>query len=282
MLNGDCDGNKRPDRSRPDNLHPDPVSNPSPLGSAINETRPGFSAPSSSGCAGCGPTDEEGPAGSSSATKAANDAAQRAYDAGHNSANHGGESAANNGHGSGSGQSGGTRAGSGSGGSDQGRGVATGSTHAAGGESAASNGHGGRTAGSGNQGRADSGGRHRGNASYAGPQPIILDLDGDGVQISELSRSTRFVDGGEGLLHKTAWAAAGNGVLFFDPDGRNAITERRQYVFTEWNPTASGDIEALRSVWDSNGDGKLTAADAEFAKFRVLVTYADGDRLMAA
>jgi hypothetical protein len=109
-----------------------------------------------------------------------------------------------------------------------------------------------------------------------GPQPILLDLDGDGVQITELNRSTRFVDGGEGLLHRTAWAAAGNGVLFFDPDGRNAITEKRQYVFTEWNPTASGDLEALRSVWDSNGDGKLTAADAEFAKFKVLVTNADG------
>jgi hypothetical protein len=84
------------------------------------------------------------------------------------------------------------------------------------------------------------------------------------------------MDGGEGLLHRTAWAAAGNGVLFFDPDGRNAITEERQYVFTKWNPTAAGDLEALRSVWDSNGDGKLTAADAEFAKFKVLVTNADG------
>ncbi len=65
-------------------------------------------------------------------------------------------------------------------------------------------------------------------------------------------------------------------MLFFDPNGRNAIAEKRQYVFTEWNPTASGDIEALRSVWDSDGDGKLTAADTDFAKFKVLVTNADG------
>lgn len=107
-------------------------------------------------------------------------------------------------------------------------------------------------------------------------RPILLDLDGDGVQITELSRSTKFIDGGEGLLHKTAWAAAGNGVLFFDPDGRNTITEKRQYVFTDWNPTASGDLEALRSVWDSNGDGKLTAADTDFAKFKVMVTNANG------
>ncbi|MGR3342899.1 MAG: hypothetical protein ACU0DI_06695 [Paracoccaceae bacterium] len=34
--------------------------------------------------------------------------------------------------------------------------------------------------------------------------------------------------------HRTAWAAAGNGVLFYDPDNTGAITEKRQYVFTEW------------------------------------------------
>jgi hypothetical protein len=36
-----------------------------------------------------------------------------------------------------------------------------------------------------------------------------------------------------------------------------AITEKRQYVFTEWDPTATSDMEALRSVFDSNGDGVL-------------------------
>jgi hypothetical protein len=58
------------------------------------------------------------------------------------------------------------------------------------------------------------------------PQLILLDLDGDGIQITDACKSTQFVDaGGDGLLHRTAWAATGNGVLFFDPDGRNAITE---------------------------------------------------------
>jgi Ca2+-binding RTX toxin-like protein len=108
-------------------------------------------------------------------------------------------------------------------------------------------------------------------------KPILLDLDGDGIQITDATKSTQFVDaGGDGLLHRSAWAAAGNGVLFFDPDGRNAITEQRQYVFTEWDPTAEDDLAALRAVFDSNGDGKLTVADAAFAQFKVLVTNADG------
>lgn len=39
--------------------------------------------------------------------------------------------------------------------------------------------------------------------------------------------------------------------------------------------TAAGDFGALRSVFDTNGDGRLTA-DAGCAKFKVFVTNADG------
>lgn len=106
--------------------------------------------------------------------------------------------------------------------------------------------------------------------------PVVLDLDGNGVKITEFGNSTQFMTGKDGLQHRSSWAGAGDGVLFYDPDGRNAITEARQYVFTEWAPTAQGDLEAIRQVWDTNGDGKLTSADAEFAKFKVMVTNADG------
>ncbi|WP_107496286.1 calcium-binding protein [Thalassobius sp. I31.1] len=108
-------------------------------------------------------------------------------------------------------------------------------------------------------------------------KPIILDLDGNGVEITELSKSTMFVDAtGDGLMNRTAWVGAGDGVLFYDPDGTGALTEKRQYVFTEWDPTATSDMEALASVFDENGDGVLDASDAAFANFKVLVTNADG------
>ncbi|MES0872388.1 DUF4214 domain-containing protein, partial [Pseudovibrio sp. SCP19] len=107
--------------------------------------------------------------------------------------------------------------------------------------------------------------------------PVILDLDGNGIQVTRLDQSTIFMDaGGDGLEHRTAWAASGDGVLFYDPDGRDAITEKRQFVFTEWDPTATSDMEALASVFDSNGDGVLSADDAAFAKFKLLVTNPDG------
>jgi len=107
--------------------------------------------------------------------------------------------------------------------------------------------------------------------------PVLLDLTGHGINIAELNRSTKFLDAnGTGLSHRTAWAGAGTGVLFYDPNSTGQITQKNQYVFTEWDKTAKGDLEALLNVFDSNGDGKLDAADAKFGLFKVMVTNADG------
>jgi trimeric autotransporter adhesin len=114
------------------------------------------------------------------------------------------------------------------------------------------------------------------NNGYGGPKPIILDLTGAGIKITELSQSNKFVIGDDGKMHRTAWAAAGCAVLFIDADGSGGISEAKEYVFTEWDPTARGDLEAIRSVFDTNHDGKLTSADAAFSQFRLEVTNADG------
>lgn len=78
-------------------------------------------------------------------------------------------------------------------------------------------------------------------------------------------------------MHRTAWAAAGDGVWFYDVSGDGKIGERREYVFTDWDPSATSDLEALRAVFDTNSDGKLTSADSTFASFKVMVTKADGN-----
>ncbi len=110
-------------------------------------------------------------------------------------------------------------------------------------------------------------------------RPILLDLNGNGIEIATLDRSTTFLDSnGDGLQHRTAWAGSGDGVLFYDAGNDGKISEKREYVFTEWDPTAKDDLAALRSRFDSNGDGKLTSADAEFGNFKVMVTNADGSQ----
>ena len=125
-------------------------------------------------------------------------------------------------------------------------------------------------------GYTDYGGDY-GGGSYDSFAPVILNLDGNGIQVTPLSSSNSYYDmAGDGRQHRTAWAAAGNAVLVYDTNGDGQITQKNQVVFTEWDPTASSDLQAIQDVFDTNHNGKLDAGDAAFAKFKLLVTNADG------
>lgn len=107
--------------------------------------------------------------------------------------------------------------------------------------------------------------------------PVLLDIDGDGVEVTELSSSDVFVDmAGDGKLHRTAWAGAGDGVLVRDAGNDGIINLRNEIDFTQWDPTAEGDMQALLNVFDTNHDSKLSAADTDWALFKVMVTNPDG------
>ena len=72
----------------------------------------------------------------------------------------------------------------------------------------------------------------------------------------------RTADGGTGL----------EAPVVADVQKRNG----RESAATDWDRTATSDLEALRSVFDTNGDGKLTSADSTWSQFKVAVTEPDG------
>jgi Ca2+-binding RTX toxin-like protein len=112
-------------------------------------------------------------------------------------------------------------------------------------------------------------------------KPVLLDLTGNGINLSELTSSHVFFDtAGDGYKHRTAWAGVGNGVLAIDADNDEKITERKEIVFADWDPSAKDDMAALKAVFDTNDNGKLDKGDARFEAFRVLVTNADGTTTM--
>jgi hypothetical protein len=103
-------------------------------------------------------------------------------------------------------------------------------------------------------------------------EPVLLDLDGYGLTVDPLSASSHFVDlDGDGYQNRTAWAGKGTGVLVIDADGDGKISRSSEFAFTEWDPTAAGDLEAIKSVFDSNHNGKLDAGDARWNEFKVAV-----------
>ena len=107
-------------------------------------------------------------------------------------------------------------------------------------------------------------------------QPILLDLNGNGIEITELHESSVYRAGEDGLQHISTWAGAGDGVLFYDADSDGKISGCREYVFTDWAPGAGDDMEELRQAFDSNGNGVVNASDAKWSSFKVEVTGADG------
>ncbi|MBB3646359.1 hypothetical protein FHX14_002556 [Rhizobium sp. BK619] len=102
--------------------------------------------------------------------------------------------------------------------------------------------------------------------------PVLLDLTGSGLSVETLSTSSKFVDlDGDGYQHRTAWAGTGTGVLVIDANSDGKISQSNEFAFTEWDSSATGDLEALKHVFDTNGNGKLDAGDAQWSKFRVEV-----------
>jgi hypothetical protein len=95
--------------------------------------------------------------------------------------------------------------------------------------------------------------------------PIILDLDGDGIQLTSLATSSVHFDfGGDGFSERTGWAGANDGMLAIDANG-NGLVDNGLELFG----SATQDGFAILEKLDANGDGKIDGLDADFSKLFV-------------
>ncbi|HOV04586.1 MAG TPA: hypothetical protein PLG99_09270, partial [Kaistiaceae bacterium] len=95
--------------------------------------------------------------------------------------------------------------------------------------------------------------------------PLVLDLDGDGIETVGLAQSgTHFDLDGDFFAERAGWLGPDDGFLAVDRNGNGRIDDITE-MFGGPDLSAFSDLAAH----DDDGDGAITAADAIFADLRV-------------
>lgn len=103
----------------------------------------------------------------------------------------------------------------------------------------------------------------------SGNPPVVLDLDGDGVELVSLMNSgIRFDQNRDGVKDRTGWVGADDGVLALDRDGNGAIDNGAEISFVQDLAGAESDLQGL-AAYDSNGNERFDEGDARFGDFHV-------------
>lgn len=102
--------------------------------------------------------------------------------------------------------------------------------------------------------------------------PIILDLDGNGLETVGLASNVYFDHDGDGVLTKTGWAGKDDALLVWDRNASGTIDTGAELFgdFTELpNGTLAPNGFAALAALDSNNDGIIDASDPAFAELKL-------------
>lgn len=102
--------------------------------------------------------------------------------------------------------------------------------------------------------------------------PLILDLDGDGVEIIDISKGVRFDLDADGKLDNTTWVNSDDGLLVRDINKDGLINDAKEIFGSQTikndGTRANDGFEALREL-DDNKDGIFDQQDRSFTELKV-------------
>ncbi|MDR0777352.1 MAG: putative Ig domain-containing protein [Azonexus sp.] len=102
--------------------------------------------------------------------------------------------------------------------------------------------------------------------------PIILDLDGDGLETVGLDANVYFDHDGDGVLTKTGWVGKDDALLVWDRNANGKIDTGAE-LFGDFTQMPNGALApngfAALAALDANGDGILDANDPAFAELKL-------------
>ncbi|MGY8870596.1 MAG: calcium-binding protein, partial [Pseudomonadales bacterium] len=103
-------------------------------------------------------------------------------------------------------------------------------------------------------------------------EPLVLDLDGDGIETIAADGSILFDYDGDGVKNGTGWVSADDGMLVLDRNGNGSIDNGSE-LFGDNTLKADGTMaihgfDALAEL-DINDDGLVNANDTQFIDLRI-------------
>ncbi|WP_412778012.1 hypothetical protein [Thalassospira lucentensis] len=107
--------------------------------------------------------------------------------------------------------------------------------------------------------------------------PLILDLDGNGIDITSLQDGQQFDIDGDGTIDQTAWIRGNDALLTLDRNKDGKINNGTE-LFGDQNGAADGFAELAK--FDDNQDGKIDANDAVFSALILLRANGEQATLM--
>ncbi|MBF0296975.1 MAG: hypothetical protein HQL96_17460, partial [Magnetococcales bacterium] len=107
-----------------------------------------------------------------------------------------------------------------------------------------------------------------------GGDPLVLDLDGNGLELTSASSApVRFDMNADGLPDTTGWVGGNDGLLVMDRNQNGKIDDIREVISEYFAPGTSSSLAALATL-DDNRDQRVDGADAAFGQLQLL--RADG------
>ena len=102
--------------------------------------------------------------------------------------------------------------------------------------------------------------------------PLILDLDGDGVETISVEKGVYFDLDNNGFSEKSGWVSSDDGLLVMDRDN-NGMIDAGKELFGDQTILKDGTIakngfHAL-AEFDGNNDGKIDSSDSQYTNLRV-------------
>ena len=104
------------------------------------------------------------------------------------------------------------------------------------------------------------------------PSPIVIDLDGDGIETVSIANGVLFDHADDGFAERTGWVSSDDGLLVRDINGNGTIDSGRELFGSETllenGSKAANGFEALKE-FDTNADGVIDVNDAVFGQLRI-------------